>query len=124
MGHGAGLRLTHDPKRSCMMPPWVWSMEYGPFLATHSGQLIRSLIAIRTTRARPQGECTPQPALSLLQLRQVTMHEQSRSAPIDIFQAINAGAELVQQTILNSPALLCDRIRNAMECNHGILGRV
>ena len=26
MGHGAGMRLTHDPKRSCMMPPWVWSM--------------------------------------------------------------------------------------------------
>jgi hypothetical protein len=99
-------------------------VEYGPFLATHSGLLLRSLIAIRTTRARPQGECTPQPALSLLQLRQVTTHEQSRSAPIDIFQAINAGAELVQQTILNSPALLCDRIRNAMECNHGILGRV
>jgi hypothetical protein len=45
-------------------------------------------------------------------------------APIDVFQAVNAGAELVQQTILNPPALLCDRIRNAMECNHRILGHV
>src|ERR1017187_9942017 len=90
---------------------------------------------LRATRARPQPGSTPQesgnrsrlqtwPALSLPQRRQVTMHEHGRFAPIDVFQAVNAGAELVQQTILNPPALLCDRIRNAMERDHRILGHV
>src|ERR1035441_6524231 len=84
---------------------------------------------LRATRARPQSESTPQPAqtwpaLSLPQLRQVTIHEHGRFAPIDVFQAVNAGAELVQQTILNPPALLCDRIRNAMERDHRIFGHV
>src|SRR5580700_600029 len=64
------------------------------------------------------------PALSLPKLRQVTVHEHGRFAPIDVFQAVHAGAELVQQTILNPPAMLCDRIRNAMERDHRIFGHV